>query len=683
MPPEANTKPVTPAPGPTGERKGGGQISLSGQYVVSPDEPFAALSQPIAPAFRTVDRRFPAESMAAIVCSGEVLPRVEAMSVLRGIAKPGLVPLIAFGPIDWPGGRQRLAAVYSAPLGGRFALTAPLAPYQIIDGLLKPATIALKEIHSRSVTHRGIRPDNLFLRAPGSSVLALGPSLAAPPGYAQPDIYEPLDTAPADPAGRGPGTSKHDMFALGMTALALLLGRQPGSEFDGDTLMIRRYERGSLSAVVDQRMLPRELIDALHGLTVDDERERWTVDDLHKWLSGGRPDVPRIYEERLALAPYTVGGRPVRTARALAYMLGRNWVEGARHLRNDDLRHWLRDYAPERTAAAMLEQAIGDRSPEATAEEADALLVSGAVAALDPEGPIRLRGIAVDPYGLGSFLFSALDHPERRAIASSLLRHNLPQRILDRRPERRLTGRRATRQAINFERLRRWMQSDQPWEGLERCLYDLNLNLPCLSPMTGGRWVASVSELVAALDDAALKGTVSEPSIDSHVAAFIGARFDATGDALLTLMKPKDADDDATLGAIRMFAELQQSFGGPPLRGLARWCGTLALRVADGIHHRPSRQALRDAIERAVPTGSIATILKLVDMPSLKPRDDQGFTWARSEHARLQFEIRAIESTAEARRQRARQRARDNAAVLCGAGSLIVMFLTLFLDTGQ
>jgi serine/threonine protein kinase len=672
-----------PPTAPPGDRKAPGPAGLAGQYTISPDEPFAALTQPSAPAFRAVDRRFPAESLAAIVCSGEVVPRIEVMATLRGIAKPGLLPLVAFGPIDWPGGRQRLAAVYSAPQGGRFALSTPLTPYQIVDGLLRPAAVALKELHSRSLTHRGIRPDNLFLRTPGAAALALGPSVAVPPGFAQPDIYEPLDTAPADPVARGPGSTKHDMFALGMTALALLLGRQPGSEFDRDTLMIRRYERGSLDAVVDMRMLPREIVDALHGLTADDERERWSVDDLQKWLNGGRPDMPRSYDARLALAPYEIGGRQIRTARALGYMLGRNWVEGARHLRRPELSQWLRDYAPERTAAAMLEQALAERGPDAEADDGDALLVSNAVAALDPHGPIRYRGVAVDASGLGSFVYEALNHPERRAVAAGLIRNNLPQRSLDRRPDRRLTGRRATRQAINFERLRRWVLSAQPWEGLERCLYDLNLNLPCLSPMAGGRWVGSVAELVVALDEAALKGTIAEATVDSHVAAFIGARFDATGDALLTLMKPKDADHDATLGAIRMFAELQQSLGSPPLRGLAKWCGTLAHRVADGIHHRPSRQALHEGIDRAVPSGSIATILKLVDMPTLKSRDDQGFTWAKSEHGRLQFEIRAIESSAEARRQRARQRARDNAALLCGAGSLVVMFLTLFLDSGQ
>jgi len=225
--------------------------------------------------------------------------------------------------------------------------------------------------------------------------------------------------------------------------------------------------------------------------------------------------------------------------------------------------------------------------------------------------------------------------------------------------------------------------SQQPWEGYERCLYDLNINLPCLSPMAGGRWVASVAELIRALDDAAASGRIAEPSIDSHVAAFIAARFDASGDALLTLMKPKDADDDATLGAIRLFAELQQSYGGAPLPGIALWCAKLARRVVEGFHHRPTRQLLAETIDRAQQAGGIAAILKAVDAPGVKVRDARAFGLAKSGWMRLQLEATMIERNKEMRRERAWRRGRDNAAFASGAGSLLAMFITLFLDSAK
>ncbi len=674
-----------PAPSePRSDRGGDGDIVLNGQYQIFPHEPIAALSGHGVEAFRAVDRRFPADSFVALICGGETMPRMDAMASLRGLSKPGMLSVLAFGPVNWPGGRQRLAVVHSAPHAGQFALTAPLKPTQIVEGLLRPMAAALHEIHARGATHRAIRPDNLFMREPGATILAMGPCVATPPGYGQPEIYEPVQSAIADPAARGNGTAKDDMFALGMTAVALLLGRQPGSEYDRDTLMIRRLEVGSLEAVVERHTVPREIIDALDGLTADDESERWTVASLQKWLTGGRPDQPRSFGNSHALVPYEVAGKPVRNVRALAYMLGRHWVEGARHLRGDELMRWLRDYAPERTAAPMLDHALAERELNVEGDDNDALMVARAAMVLDPEGPIRFRGAAVQPHGLAPYVYEAMKNPEKRTIASGILRYGLPQRILDRRSsQRRASARRVTRQAINFERLRRWAQSSEPWEGLERCLYDLSSSVPCLSPMTGGRWVAAADELISALDAYALTGAAAEPTLDAHLAAFIGSRFEAAGDALLTLMKPKEADGDATLGAIRLFAELQQVYGSRPLRGIAQWCGTLAKRLADQIHHRPSRQKLHAAIDKAIPAGNIATLVKIVDVPGLRQRDERGFGMARSAHTQLAFDIQAIERSVEARRARALQLGRDNAALLSGAGSVLMSFLTLMLDNGR
>jgi len=334
------------APAPSEPGTGYGverDIVLNGQHEIHTHESIKALTGRGVEAFRAVDRRLPADSFVALVCSGETAPRVDAMTSLRGLSKPGLLSVLAFGPVNWPDGRQRLAVIHSAPHAGQFALTAPLKPTQVVEGLLRPMAAALHEIHARGTTHRAIRPDNLFMRAPGATILALGPCVTTPPGFGQPEIYEPIHTAMADPAARGNGTAKDDMFALGMTAVALLLGRQPGSEYDRDTLMIRRLELGSLEAVVERPSMPREIIDALDGLTADDESERWTVASLLKWLNGGRPDQPRSYDTSHALVPYEIAGKAVRKARSLAYMLGQHWSEGARHLRGEELMRWLRD----------------------------------------------------------------------------------------------------------------------------------------------------------------------------------------------------------------------------------------------------------------------------------------------------------------------------------------------------
>jgi serine/threonine protein kinase len=672
---------AAPPPRPTANKDANstdGTVGLGGQYIISANEPVPALAGPAVTAVAASDRRTATDALAALICSGDVLPRVEVMAGLRGLSKPGLLPLRDFGPVDWVDKRQRLAAIYAMPRGGRFTLATPMVPYQIIDSLLRPAIDALREIHSRGFTYRAIRPDNLFLRDAGSSVLALGPCVATPAGHDQPEIYEPIETAPADPTGRSDGSPRHDLFALGMTALALLLGRQPGSEFGRDELMVRRLEWGSFGSVVDPSTVPPEIVDALAGMLTDSGSERWTLKDLELWLRGGRPDPPRIVRIPLAAQPYTLAERQVRTAKSFAYMVGRNWNEGARHLRSEELQRWLTDQAGDLAAASLVDQVVRERNPEDGGTDGGMLIAARAVMALDTLGPLRFGGLAVDPNGLGPFLVDAARSPEKRELAVAMIDQRLPQKLMELRPPDR---RRTTRQAINFERLHRWTMSAHPWEGLERCLYDLNPYLPCLSPLTANTWVGNTRTLVTALDQAASSG--AEMKIDKSMAAFLSARADADGETLKALMQPHQAAPEAARDAIRLFADLQRLLDSTPLHGLTKWFGGFARRLAESIHHRPTRKMLLEKIDETVPEGRLSALLKVLDIDGLTESDARGFLGARGTWQRLDSHAWALERDAEMRKLQAWRRGRDNVPIASGGGAILAFLGTLFLDSAK
>src|SRR5690242_10725887 len=75
--------------------------TLGGHYVLSPNNPVPALAGRVVQAIEASDRRSSVEPIVALVCTGDVVPRVEAMGGLRGLAKPGALTLKDFGPIDW------------------------------------------------------------------------------------------------------------------------------------------------------------------------------------------------------------------------------------------------------------------------------------------------------------------------------------------------------------------------------------------------------------------------------------------------------------------------------------------------------------------------------------------------------------------------------------------------------
>jgi hypothetical protein len=199
--------------------------------------------------------------------------------------------------------------------------------------------------------------------------------------------------------------------------------------------------------------------------------------------------------------------------------------------------------------------------------------------------------------------------------------------------------------------------------------------------MTGGKWIGSGSALVAVFDELAQKGANPELKIDASAAAFLAARLDADGYTLMALMSPDTVEEDVLLDAIRLFADEQLSLDLRPLPGIARWCGKLGQRIAESIHHRPTRKELLSRIEAAVPEGNLGALYKALAIDGLKDADKRGFDDAKSGWERIESEIWAIEREAERIRLQAWRRGRDNVPVASGAGSILAFLATLFLDS--
>src|SRR4051812_9977146 len=99
--PTAEKPPASPGPAP--RAGGGGRQVLLDRFVIHPDQPYADLSTPATPAVLAEDPMAAGEPRAAIICDVDPLPRMEVMEKLKGLARPGLTQISAFGPIDWPG----------------------------------------------------------------------------------------------------------------------------------------------------------------------------------------------------------------------------------------------------------------------------------------------------------------------------------------------------------------------------------------------------------------------------------------------------------------------------------------------------------------------------------------------------------------------------------------------------
>ena len=186
--------------------------------------------------------------------------------------------------------------------------------------MLRPAAHVLEHLHERGMTHRGIRPDNVFQTAPGQPIV-LGTAWTAPPAMAQPALFEPPYSAMCLPAGRGDGSIADDVYALGVLLLCLALGRTPLAQLDDAVRSsAASWRLGTYAALAGDERLPPIVGDLVRGMLAEDPEHRPTPTLLLDPASArGRRVAAR--PPRRAQRPIDLGGGEVWDARSLAYAL--------------------------------------------------------------------------------------------------------------------------------------------------------------------------------------------------------------------------------------------------------------------------------------------------------------------------------------------------------------------------
>ncbi len=117
-------------------------------------------------------------------------PRLTALQALDGVRIDNLMGPLGHGVGPRPGGGQGYYVICAAPPGP--ALSVDLEPWPetlLLEHVLRPAARVLAALQDAGTTHRGIRPDNVFLAARGQPI-TLGAAWAAPPAMHQPAVFE-------------------------------------------------------------------------------------------------------------------------------------------------------------------------------------------------------------------------------------------------------------------------------------------------------------------------------------------------------------------------------------------------------------------------------------------------------------------------------------------------------------
>jgi hypothetical protein len=619
----------------------------------------------------------------ALICDPMLPLRVDKITPIRSLETRMMLKPHDWGVIDWVSeGRRCPAVIIDRPNGGRVmpSLDAKMRPIHedtIARLLIRPGAEFLELLAINNLTHRAIRPDNVFYADAEQSRMVFGDCVSAPPGIAQPTIFETIESGMVLPAGRGDGSSLDDLYSLGVTVLTLLIGHVPLAGMTGEQIIKEKLTHGTYNALGKNERISLTMMELLRGLLHDDPQERWTVSDLMYWSAGRRQTPKPQVIPRKANRPFVFDGEEYNSTRELANGFVNNWDAAVIPIKDGSLNVWLRrgfndEELIKRVNTAMTDPVMIDRS--------DDWMVSRVCIALDPQAPIRYRELRATVNGLGALIGFYLDDENMRDQFGKTLREELPafwqknQRSLTKVEEKCVGD--YGRARINVDRIGLGL-------GIERIAYDLNPNLPCRSPIFENDYVVEVAEMLPALEFIAVSKGELKSLVDRNGAAFLASKMGRHVTADLRDLDNKVDPYVSLIAAVKILATIQDRVSKHDFVELSGAVASMLEPAIKRFHSRSIRKRVGGGLEKATRHGGLSSLVYAINNPHDVAADTNAFQQAVAVYSRTVMEDQRLEYEKTHRDYFAREMGAQMSSTVsgfftCVASVLIVIAMMYF-----
>ena len=665
-----------------------GTVVLKDQFEIDDSLHLPGYDSPTAKAYACKNLTDGQSSLVALICDADVPMRTELLEGLKNFPGPGLVKPVDSGVVNWlPTGRRQPVLICEKPLGSRVFETLdtviqPLSDNQIIGGFLTPAIATLRELASRGLTHRNIRPSNIFYADDSARLIMLGECISAPPGYNQPLSFETLETGMANYAGRGMGTPSDDLFSLGVTLLSLLIGRLPVTKIeDPFQFMLDRINTGSYASIVGGHRIQQNMIEILRGLLADDLAERWPLSDVELWASGRRMTPKQAKLPPKAARPLPIAGFEHENIRSAAHGLSQNWHVSGDIIRGQDFDTWIQRSLNDEQVVNNLNKAIGSTQAIQSAPRAeDPRLIAKVILALDPAGPIRLGGFATHVDGIGTTLSVGFDDDVTKNQIAELLVSGVLKTWLG------LQGR-VKSEIMNFygvlEKVEGFINLPGAGFGIERVLYELNPYQHCVSPMIEHLYITKTSELIPALEAVAQGDNLPPMPMDRHIAAFLSSHSEHIDERIMRPLTHKDnRPADEALKVMRILARVQSVYSNGAAPALCAWLRDLTSPAVQSFNNNKLRNQVERQVVQAAETGFVVALMRILDDAKVMELDKQNYRKAQKEYEECSAQIHRMDAGLEQKENLAGELGEQVAAVIAGVvasigtTAIVMIYLT-------
>lgn len=192
-------------------------------------------------------------------------------------------------------------------------------------------------------------------------------------------------------------------------------------------------------------------------------------------------------------------------------------------------------------------------------------------------------------------------------------------------------------------RIRKYNENETMHYGIERCLYEMNPNLVCLSPYLINSRALTPGDALQALEIVAAQPNRPSFPIDRHLVAFLTSRWKEINLVDLSNFN-KPQREVKNLATLRILAGIQSQYKIKNLHHLSQWMADLCSPIITHYHNLKARTQVKEDIAKAVSSGHLIKLIKVLENRRDVSSDESDYQAARMEMLLIESEIKEIES---------------------------------------
>lgn len=658
-----------------------GTIPFGKNIAINPSMRLAHFDNGSAEAYQVIHEREKSVPHFALVSGVECIPRWRDVSAFKSFGDTSFLRIVSSGIVHWPKeNKQKFIIVYAGAVGEAVVPKRGFSDISwrhpdIVERFVQPMARMLRELSDKNMAHGSIRGDNIFHHSDAKDgPIVLGDGLSVCAGSTQPTLYLPPDKALCEPIGRGNGSIEDDIYAFGVSLVMFLRKHDSIAGLSDGELIRKKIENGSYATLIGADRFQAAFLELLRGVLHDDTAQRWSLDDIFMWLDGTRLTPPQQPTLKKANRPLSFMGNKYLFAEYLALDLHKNPNEAAALVEGGTLTQWLAKSIDNDVLKERYDKAIARVSALGSYSDNKDYLVTHLRMALNPSLPVHYKGKTFVVDGLGGMMALTAHNEKDLTYFKEVLRLNIPDHAAAAAgyTENELVSRLKMYDLCRFS-----LQQSKLGFGIERCIYILCTNAPCLSPKFKKYFVNGYKTGLLTFEAMCKAGGQVAILMDTHCIAF----FSVTDGALMERSVNdlnSNSKDQKIAGNLRFFAAMQRRAEQMPVPALAKLFSESLGGVYKKFKNRALRARIKEGVAAAAKAGDLAGMDAFLDDLNTQRKDGAGFDRAMREYLALQNEYNAYNKRLANKATYGVVNGHDAAAIVSWGVATIITLIVVF-----